>query len=312
MLFRLILPALAAAGILISIFFTFTYGSAPNAEANQLSAPPATPFEKTVSGTGLVEANTRNITIGAQRSGVVYKIYVKEGQIVKAGEKLFEIDSEAAKAAVDEIAQAVEVERAQIGVKQAELQDAQDQLNRSEGLTVGSSISVDTLQRRRFSARIAQAEIAQAKARMAQARAQLESAKVELAKHKVTAPVDGRIFKINIREGEYINLQGGNTIPLIMGNDRPLHLRVQVDENDLWRFSPTAPAQGSLRSNKELNFKLRFVRIEPYVQAKRDLSGDTAERIDTRVLEVIYAFDPADKPIFVGQQMDVFIEAKHE
>ena len=311
MLFRVILPALAFIGIIASIAFTFSYGSADNAVASQLSAPPATPFAKTVSGTGLVEANTRNIIVGSQESGVVAKIFVKEGQQVKAGDPLFQLDDDSARAVVAEHEQAVAVAQSQITVKMAELSDNRDQLTRAEGLKAGSSISVDKLQRTRFSTKIAEAEIALAKAQKAEAEAKLQAAKVTLSKHTLLAPVDGRIFKINVRVGEYINLQKDIT-PILMGNDRPLHLRVQIDENDLWRYKETSAAQASLRSNKDLNFLLSFVRIEPYVQAKRDLSGDTAERIDTRVLEVVYSFDPKDKPIFVGQQMDVFIEAANE
>ncbi len=52
-----------------------------------------------------------------------------------------------------------------------------------------------------------------------------------------------------------------------------------------------------------------FVRFEPYVVPKQSLTGDTTERVDTRVLQVIYNCDRGDMPIFVGQQMDVFIDA---
>jgi HlyD family secretion protein len=41
---------------------------------------------------------------------------------------------------------------------------------------------------------------------------------------------------------------------------------------------------------------------------KKSLTGDSTERVDTRVLQVLYTFDPGDKPIYLGQQMDVFIE----
>jgi hypothetical protein len=51
------------------------------------------------------------------------------------------------------------------------------------------------------------------------------------------------------------------------------------------------------------------VRFEPYVVPKRSLTGDSTERVDTRVLQIIYALDPAALPVFVGQLMDVFIEA---
>ena len=42
---------------------------------------------------------------------------------------------------------------------------------------------------------------------------------------------------------------------------------------------------------------------------KRSLTGDATERVDTRVLQVLYAFDRGDLPLYVGQQMDVFVEA---
>jgi hypothetical protein len=51
------------------------------------------------------------------------------------------------------------------------------------------------------------------------------------------------------------------------------------------------------------------VRVEPFVVPKKSLTGDTTERVDTRVLQVIYQFDPAGKPpLFVGQQVEVFID----
>ena len=310
MLLRFILPALAAIGILAAVAFTIYYGGSKNAAPSQLSAPPSTPYKKTVSGTGLVEANTRNIAIGSEQSGVVYNVYVKEGQTVNAGDPLFRIDDEAILASIAEERQAVAVAESQIKVREAELADNADQLKRAEGLQLGSSISRDALQRKRFAVRIAEATLALTKAQKMEAEAKLVSARVDLSKHTITAPVSGRIFKINIRVGEYLNLLQSNLTPILMGNDKPLHLRVQIDENDLWRYSAEAPAEASLRSNKELHFPLKFVRVEPYVQPKRDLSGDTSERIDTRVLEVVYSFNPGDKPVFVGQQMDVFIEAK--
>ncbi len=51
------------------------------------------------------------------------------------------------------------------------------------------------------------------------------------------------------------------------------------------------------------------MRIEPYVVPKKSLTGDSTERVDTRVLQVIFSFTRGDLPIFVGQQMDVFIDA---
>jgi len=54
---------------------------------------------------------------------------------------------------------------------------------------------------------------------------------------------------------------------------------------------------------------LKLVWVEPYVVPKKSLTGDSTERVDTRVLQALYSFDRASLPAYVGQQMDVFIEA---
>src|SRR5262249_37634475 len=64
-----------------------------------------------------------------------------------------------------------------------------------------------------------------------------------------------------------------------------------------------------LRGNPEISAPLSFVRFEPYVLPKRSLTGETTERVDTRVLQAIYEFAPSEFPAFVGQQVDVCIAA---
>jgi hypothetical protein len=65
----------------------------------------------------------------------------------------------------------------------------------------------------------------------------------------------------------------------------------------------------AVRGNAVLTTPLTFVRFEPFVLPKRSLTGDSTERVDTRVLQVIYRVEDDSLPLFVGQQMDVFIEA---
>ena len=86
-------------------------------------------------------------------------------------------------------------------------------------------------------------------------------------------------------------------------------MRVDIDEYDIPRFVPEAPARATLKGQPDEFFPLKFVRIEPYVVPKKSLTGDNTERVDTRVLQVIYAIDTSGKRLFVGQQLDVFIDA---
>ncbi|HMC21237.1 MAG TPA: secretion protein HlyD, partial [Thermoanaerobaculia bacterium] len=95
---------------------------------------------------------------------------------------------------------------------------------------------------------------------------------------------------------------------IILGNIKPLYVRVDVDEHEAARVHPDAAAVAALRGDASIRSPLRFVRIEPLVVPKRALTGDSSERVDTRVLQVLYELERSDPRFFVGQQMDVFIE----
>jgi hypothetical protein len=90
---------------------------------------------------------------------------------------------------------------------------------------------------------------------------------------------------------------------------KPLNIRVDVDEHEAWRVHPEAKATANVRGNANLKTRLSFVRFEPFVVPKKSLTGDSTERVDTRVLQVIYRVEDDSLPLFVGQQMDVFIQA---
>jgi len=83
---------------------------------------------------------------------------------------------------------------------------------------------------------------------------------------------------------------------------------VEIDENDAWRFRPRAPAVAFVRGNAALRTDLRFEYVEKYVVPKRSLTGESTERVDTRVMQVVYSFSRSDLPVFPGQLMDVYIE----
>src|SRR5262249_47105548 len=112
-----------------------------------------------------------------------------------------------------------------------------------------------------------------------------------------------------IRAGE-LAVAGATANPMILlGRAKPLYLRVDVDEHEAWRVHPEASATAAVRGNADLKTPLKFVRFEPFVLPKKSLTGDSTERVDTRVLQVIYRVEREDLRLFVGQQMDVFIDA---
>jgi hypothetical protein len=87
-------------------------------------------------------------------------------------------------------------------------------------------------------------------------------------------------------------------------------VRIDIDESDAWRFKAGSSATAFVRGNSLINFPLSFVKIEPYIIPKSSFTGETIERVDTRVLQVLYQFDRGDLPVYTGQILDIFIESQ--
>jgi hypothetical protein len=148
--------------------------------------------------------------------------------------------------------------------------------------------------------------------------AQLAQTRTELDRLTVTAPrarsaaggetTQFNVLQVNVRPGEYVNNTPGQSL-IVLGQVGRLHVRVDLDENDIPRFRPNLPGVAKPRGNAAVEVPLTFVRVEPYVIPKKSLTGGNTERVDTRVLQVIYALDAGGNPLFVGQQMDVFLDA---
>jgi multidrug resistance efflux pump len=122
----------------------------------------------------------------------------------------------------------------------------------------------------------------------------------------VRALVHGKVLQVNVRPGEYVGTPPNQPL-IVLGDVDRYHVRVDIDEHDIPRFRLGAAAQAALRGDPRQKFPLEFVRVEPYVIPKKSLTGDNTERVDTRVLQVIYAL-PTGAPVYVGQQMDVFVQ----
>lgn len=308
MITKYLLPILAVFGLGFAVL-TVVNGSKTIPAAQPFVDPAAPPFKSSVAGTGIVEANTENIAIGTLVPGVISKIYASVGSKVKAGDPLFKLDDRDLIAQLTIRQAALHVANTNVKVAKASLSDLKNQLALAESVTDKRAISVEELDRRRYAVQIAKAKLAQAKADVISAKAQIKETETNLDRIIVRAPVDGEVLQLKIHPGEFAPA-GVTQIPLILfGNVKPLNVRVDVDENDAWRVRANTPAVAFLRGNREIKTDLKFVRFEPYVVPKKSLTGDSIERVDTRVLQVIYNIAQTDLPIFAGQQMDVYIES---
>ena len=146
------------------------------------------------------------------------------------------------------------------------------------------------------------------RAAIEQARANLNKELIALEMHTIRAPLDATVLQVRIRVGEFAPAAVLTNSLMVLGVVDPLHIRVDIDESEIPRFNAGAKAYASVRGRANVQVPLEFVRVEPYVIPKRVLSGSVSERVDTRVLQLIYKATPAELGAVSGQQVDVYIE----
>ncbi len=303
-----ILPLIALAALTFGIVSIVR--SQPKRESTTPpSPPPESAFGRTVAAVGLVESSTENIAVGSPLSDVVAEVSATVGQTVKTGDPLFKLDDRQRLADLEGRRAELQVAEGQRKVNAASLDDVTRQLKFAESLPDKTAISAEELTRRRSAVETAQARLDAAKAQVTSAEAQIKVIQTQIERSIVRASVDGEVLQVKIHPGEFA-LAGITATPLVvLGRLKPLYVRVDVDEHEAWRVRPEAKATAQVRGNANLKTPLQFVRFEPFVIPKKSLTGDSTERVDTRVLQVIYRVEDENLRLFVGQQMDVFIDA---
>ena len=343
------LPTMAL-GLALFAVYHLLYADQPLPKLDPPGQPPSSGTAATIAATGIVEPMSENISLGAAQSGIVVEaMYTSEqaGQRVRKGEPLLRIDDRSwqaelqvnranLKSAEAELAKLEQMPRsedippleAKVRTAQSRLADARDRYERVLQLS-DVALTREERTQRKFAKETAESELELAKAELAReqagawqpdveiaraavaaAKAKVQLTEMEIERCVVRAPLDGELLSVNVRVGEYVS--NGSSALVVLGNLERVNVRVSVDEEDLPRFRPGQAAWGVPRGDSGQKWPLRFVRVEPMVVPKKMLSGAGDERIDTRVAEAIYQFESAPPTVFVGQQLDVFIDASRE
>lgn len=306
MIRRYFLPFLALVGALFGVFIIFwSQKQVPTPPI--LFPPPHSPYDHAIAGAGIIEASSRNIAIGTPFDEIVTKVFVVEGDFVKTGDPLFQLDLRFFES---------QLAAAEVSLKAAvvALEDKKTQYSFYQRLKDTRAVSEQIYNQAMYS-------FLEAEENIKIAQANVDIAKTNIDRSIIRAPVDGEMLQVNVHPGElapinpfFSNQSTAQAVAqgslMLMGTVQPLNVRIDIDEDDAWRYKKGAPATAFVRGNSRINFPLEFVRIEPYIIPKSSFTGVTTERVDTRVLQVLYRFEKGDLPIYAGQILDIYIEAE--
>jgi len=341
---ELLLPTLAVAAFSYMVWHVASTSTA-TPQTEPVVQPARSPFNNVVAGVGMVEPRSENIQVAAIVPGTVVEVAAKVGDQVNPGDVLFRLDDRQRRAqlavqqaqlaeAKSTLARWQDMPRAEdlpplearVRKAQADLALHYDRLRRTRELVAQKALTDQDLVERDQAYLAAEAELAQAQADLARmkagaweadlavartqvkrAQSLVDQARTEVERLVVRSPIRGAVLKVDVRPGEYVGTPPEKPL-VILGDMERLHVRVDVDEQDLPRFEPGMPGRGFVRGDAEHPLALQFVRVEPYAEPKRSLTGAGSERIDTRVLQIIYAIQSPPRAVYVGQQIDVFLD----
>jgi HlyD family secretion protein len=277
------------AGLIAAYFFGIRKPALPPA-----FQPAENPYPNGIYAEGMIEsvqASGSNISIFPEVTSVVKRVLVAEGQEVAKGTALVLLDDSVPKAQADSA--------------RSSLKSAEETLAKQEKAFAldPRSVSRDVLDTARNTA--------------AAALANFEAVSALLSKYTLRATAGGVVMTLNAAPNSYVSpagvydpyTQGYDPVLTLGSPQADLHVRCYVDEILMDRLpsAQTIKAQLAIRGS-DLRIPLQFVRVQPFVSPKIELSDQRQERVDVRVLPVIFRFaKPSNVNIFPGELVDVYI-----
>jgi HlyD family secretion protein len=343
-----ILPFLAAIGLFFAIFMVVLGRKKAPIPPIEFP-PPKPPYEYYIAGSGMIEPASEEIAIGVPFTNTITDIFVKKGEKVLKDTPLFKLDTSTLEAQKKEaearklVAEAnyvMLVNRPRIEEVypkedsvlkyQNEYENQKLQYELFDSVKDKRALSLNELNQRYYNYQISKYALKQAvdelsllkagtwiydlniaKAEITLAEESIKVVQADIDRSIIKAPMDGTILQIKAHIGETAQTIMPEETVMVFGALDPLHIRVDIDEEEVWRVEKNSPGKAFVRGNSFINVDLDFLYIEPLMIPKKSLTGDNTERVDTRVLQIIYKLEKQNLPIFTGQIMDVFIKARN-
>ena len=327
-------------GATATVFWGRTVSAKKTQEAHAVAQS-----EYLIAGAGRVEPSSENIKLGSELNGKLKRVYVEEGDTVKRGQVLAELENDDYRAQVESAAAEVKQKQAELrkvinGARQQERREALSSVAEAEAVMNHAQLEMDRY-RKLFAAGVVSREEADnfakeydvAKARfeemshhhdlvnadareedrtMAQADLQLVQAKLDearavLEKTYIRSPIDATVLRKHHRQGESVSNSTSAPDPIFtIGDKSALRVRVDVDEADVSKLVLGQAAYVTADAYGNRRFPGHVVQIGQELGRKNVRTDEPTERVDMKILETLIALDQGqDLP--VGLRVNAFI-----
>ena len=241
-------------------------------------------IENSVIATGLLEA-TKIVSVGAQASGQLKKMYVELGDEVKQGQLIAQINSVTQENEIQTAQASIKNQQAQLAVREATLAQVQAEYNRQKNMYAQDATSKAELESALASYKTAQAEIVALNAQIEQSRLTLATAQEELGYTRIVAPMDGTVVAIVTEEGQTVNAnQSAPTIVKLAKLDT-MTVNAEISEADVMKVEKGQSVYFTTLGDSEKKYYATLRQIEP---APESISDDSSSSSSSSSSEAIY------------------------
>lgn len=300
-------------------------------------------YEGLIAAPGRVEASSEEVRVSSELGGRLKRVNVEEGDRVKRGDTLAELENSDYRARVRNAEATLDLreselrrivngsrteERQEAAAAQqaakAVLENAKSETERRRSLATKGVISRDEADRFERAYRVAQAEYEQAsqhfalvdgeareedrrkaEANVAAARSQLEEARAIYEKSFIRAPIDGVILRKLRRAGESVSTQFDSPV-ITMADDSVLRVRLDVDETDVAKLKVGQRAYVTAEAYGDEKFEGKVIRVGRILGRKNVRTDEPSEHVDTKILETLVELRPGEH-LPLGLRVDSFI-----
>ncbi len=308
----LIVAALAGAG-----YFYFFKPKAPSDLRFMTTHVTKGNIVSRVLATGTLEGY-KQVSVGAQVSGQLQKLYVDAGDEVKQGQLLAQIDSRTQQNALKDAQSQLNTYKAQLVAKQATLKRATLEFNRQQNM-----LKSDASAKADFEA--AEASLAQAKAdvnvveqQIKQAEIKVDTAKINVGYTKIEAPIDGTVIAIVTDEGQTVVSNQTATTILKLATMDTMTVKAEISEADVIKIKPGMEVEFTILGDPKRVFKSTLKKIAPAPQSASSSSNTTTSSTSTAIYynaefdvpnddRVLRVSMTAECSIILAQKKDVLI-----
>lgn len=145
------------------------------------------------------------VTVGAEVSGQIEKLYVSLGDSVKKGDLIAKIDSEKQQNELDKVLMQLKIYRANLEQKKIAFEIAKKRFEREEKLYKAKATSLQSLEDSKNALSLSRTNLTEIEARIEQANIDLDIAKKNLSYTNIVSPLDGVIVSLPVKEGQTLN-----------------------------------------------------------------------------------------------------------